>query len=1021
MSIREELELDLSQAESGIDRVGAILSQTAQTFKQELAEALDVLNVPIGVDTSQAQADIAALGDETEVVDVDVVVNDDEVAVTQDEIANLDGETATVDVATDDAELAETAAEFEALDGETIELGVSVDTGGIEAARDDLDQVGASANGAAEGLGAAAQSGAGFEGILAGVSAKSPPAVAGIAALVLGGFALADSAAEAEGSLSSFNTRTGEMAEEVRLVNVGGLNEDLGTLAIRLGSSDEGLQDAIASIFQLGVNSGRSGPEVAVVTDQIAALAANAVALNPQLGEVGDVAQSLATRLARGGRSLSAYGISLSIAEIEARALELGLADSAAELTQFDKTTAGASLAAEQFGDSIRTNVDLGAENAGIRLRSLREQLGEAFETAGADITVPLFDTLEAALPIIADLLVIVASLFEALAPVLELVFDVAKPLLDLFAEGLPLAIGAVVDTVKLLGEVLDNAFFGIDEAIGGLLGGLTDGLGDTTYANFELADSAEVARTQMGGEADSIEEVADALATANDNFATYLTTQSRFAQSDEVITQLAGLNIPLDDLQEQLAGSTVGFNEFVASAIEAGGVVLEIDGAEQTAADVRALDDDLGGLLSTGDAVATSGEDLVAAFSQEQRALELAAQRTLELLLITGELTPEQNAAATAIANTTDGAGSYQEVLKLVTEDMDLVNAAVDGNTAALEGEDEAARGTTRSFEDLAVTTLENVAAHERLVAETEAAIESLSTLGDTTASEVEAATQALEDLNEDGTISLFEFTQSVEDELSRQAAFIGNIRELQARGASDLALAFLEAGSEASNAAAEAVQLSDANLASLEQQVEDQRTQGDLLVVEMAITRAEVIAEADGTREDVEAALRQTDLAAALDDPFLAARIHALEEGGFIGSSIVDGVVITLEKKESALEAAGRRMGDKISKGFREILDIFSPSGVFEELGGSVIDGLAVGLDSTAAVGAMEDVAFELTRVPLDVTAGLSTSGATSTVGDVIFQVDVTLTSGEDPEAVGKKIVKGAEPELRAIVKGA
>ena len=146
-------------------------------------------------------------------------------------------------------------------------------------------------------------------------------AAAGITALgATVGFLFAQGV-EATGVLQRFDTVLGDMADEVLRVDVGDLNENLDDLAIKLGSDDEALRDASASLFQFGINSGASRQAAATFTKQIDALAARAVALNPALGSVGDVAESMALRIQRGGRFAATFQLSLTAAEIEARAL----------------------------------------------------------------------------------------------------------------------------------------------------------------------------------------------------------------------------------------------------------------------------------------------------------------------------------------------------------------------------------------------------------------------------------------------------------------------------------------------------------------------------------------------------------------------------------------------------------------------------------------------------------------------------------------------------------------------------
>jgi hypothetical protein len=134
---------------------------------------------------------------------------------------------------------------------------------------------------------------------------------------------------------------------------VGGLSGDIGDLALQLGSSDEAMLNATASFVTFGESTGASRDEIVQASNDINALALRAVALNPSLGDAGAVAERMTNALARGGRATTQFGIGLTSAEINARAMADTGKQNAAELTQFEKAAAGAAIATERLGESM--------------------------------------------------------------------------------------------------------------------------------------------------------------------------------------------------------------------------------------------------------------------------------------------------------------------------------------------------------------------------------------------------------------------------------------------------------------------------------------------------------------------------------------------------------------------------------------------------------------------------------------------------------------------------------------------
>lgn len=222
--------------------------------------------------------------------------------------------------------------------------------------------LGGAAGGAASGLGATAAAGAG--------------AAAGL-------FTFAQAAIDAESASQRFELVTGGLGDSVQSIDVGGLSGDIGELALRLGSSDEAMLNATASFVTFAQSTGAGNDEIIAASDNINALALRAVALNPGLGDAGAVAERMTNALARGGRATTQFGIGLTSAEINARAMADTGKENVSELTQFEKAAAGAEIAVERLGNTMGEDFAAGSQNARTEWNRMTEQLGEAAETTG--------------------------------------------------------------------------------------------------------------------------------------------------------------------------------------------------------------------------------------------------------------------------------------------------------------------------------------------------------------------------------------------------------------------------------------------------------------------------------------------------------------------------------------------------------------------------------------------------------------------------------------------------------------
>lgn len=481
--LQANLTLDISSAlrqveglEEAVSRAVTDVSATVDTsaVTDAIADLEPVVDVEGNAEPVTEAVD-SAIAD----VDAAVTVEGDAEPVTAaiDEAVAAADPVVSVDATTDDA-----AAEIDALASsvEPIVVTVEADTSGVDGALQDVQQNAEGAassvdklSGSTAGLGdAAGIAGGGVDnlsGLLGPIAGKAGAAGAGLAAFA--GFAdLTFGKALAAGEATRrFNDVLGDMADEVLHVDVGGLNQDLGALDLSLGSGTAQVKQAVASFFQLGESSGVAREKVAASSEQLVALAANARATNPALGSIGDIVEGLSRGLARGGRFLGQYGIALTAAEINARALADTGKNSASELTQFDKAAAGAALATEKLGDSIKENVTEGVDNPVIALDRLQVQFNKVLTELGKPLIIPILRILEESEPLLIAMAEAFGEIVTALLPLLEILAELS-PLLRL-------GLVPVIAITKALNLMIAPVVFLADkiEALIGDLGGFAD------------------------------------------------------------------------------------------------------------------------------------------------------------------------------------------------------------------------------------------------------------------------------------------------------------------------------------------------------------------------------------------------------------------------------------------------------------------------------------------------------------------------------------------------------------------
>lgn len=485
--ITQGLELDASQALDVINQLDQGLQDVATSFKVSLADALDLLQQPVSVaveaDTAAATSSIDALAEQPPVdvpvdadtgtaeqsiealsqqppVEVPVDANTAEAEQMILDLGTLPGPVIAIDTDTSAAR-----GEIEGLREEVeapVEMPIDADT---SSAQESINQLGTSAGGAqgevaglatgVAGLEVAAGAAEGTARPLAGALSEIGPGAAagGAGLLTVAGAAgtFFNEGIKAVGAGQRFSMILGEMKDQAETVNVDGLNTSLSDLGITFGSTNSEMENSTSRLYQFAVNSGVSQDEALQFTQQIQALGARAISLNPQLGNLSDVVDSLGTRIGRGGRFAQQYGLDLSTAEIATRAMANTGKTSAGELTFMEKALAATQLAAERYGSSVATDVAQGSQNAEVQLHSLSATFKEAVEQIGVPLVSPMFDTLRQAEPVAVLLGQDLALLAQDALPLVRTGLDLITPPLQLVSVLLTAINPVVEETANVL------------------------------------------------------------------------------------------------------------------------------------------------------------------------------------------------------------------------------------------------------------------------------------------------------------------------------------------------------------------------------------------------------------------------------------------------------------------------------------------------------------------------------------------------------------------------------------------
>lgn len=572
-------------------------------------------------------------------------------------------------------------------------LDVEADTTGAETAVADLGAEASSANenvagleGSVAGLGAAAgiTEGSAKElvstiGELGGESTKV--AAGGILAVAGATAGFFEEGLNAVSAGQRFDLVLGDMAGKIKEIDVNGLNTSVEDLGISFGSTGSEMENVNSKLFQNAVNAGISKDKAVEFTQQIETLSARAISLNPQLGTLADVSSNLGDKLARGGRFAQNYGIQLTAAEINTRALADTGKEAASDLTIVEKSIAGAELASEKYGSTLAGTVAEGQKNAAIQAEELKARFKEAIEQIGVPIVAPVLDLLREAEPDAVAIAKVLGELGKDALPVVAAALDVLGPPLQL--------VGAVLDAIPSPVVTATIGFYALNTALA---------LFTEQVIGVELALAPELV---------ILVAVAAALAS---------------------FTGILGDSGPLvDDVTKAIDGQASGFDDLTRSVKS--NITAEIEAAEKAGDFTKRLNDahvsseDLNdALIKGGDAYHQLGDRVAFAAIEQGASLDTviritdelghlrdatndAAQSTLDRAVADQKITQADVDAIVAVTPLIDGHVNYASVLAELQPRLDAATTGTDGLTVA----EEKAKQATKDHAD-AIQHLEDV-----------------------------------------------------------------------------------------------------------------------------------------------------------------------------------------------------------------------------------------------------------------------------------------------------------------------
>lgn len=664
-----ELQLDIARALSSIDDVESALNAATSGIPVELdlsgvtafSDAIEQavaqvtaapVDVSVDADTALAEAGIGALSDSPP-VDVPVVAD---TAGAEDALTTLASSAPPVDMLVE----ADTSGAEQSIG----DLGAAADHTADETSNlsEHLGVLGAAA-GVAEG---SARELVATVGELGGETGKA--AAGGIAVLAAATAGFFEEGLHAVSAGQRFDLVLGDMANQIKEIDVNGLNISMEELGIQFGSTAAEMQNSNSKLFQFAINSGASREKAVEFTQQVETLAARAISLNPQLGTLSDVTDTLGPKLARGGRFAAEFGLALTPAEIASRALSDTGKTLTSELTVQEKAMAGAEIASERYGSTLAGTVAEGQKNAAVQAESLKATFKEAIEQIGVPLVSPVLDLIKQAEPDAVLIAEALGDLATSVLPAVSAALTAVEPPLHLIA--------FLLDQIPSSAIAGVAAFFIFRAALEAVAtAAIADEVALTALSTaipwLAIAAGAVVALTTvLGGSPPFVDELTRAVDSASKGFDDFQTSVTDViaaeleaaSKTGDFAKRLSDANVSTEDLNKALREGGDSYAKYTARILTA---AIEQDASLDT---VVRLKNELEHLT-------TSTED--------------SAKRTLDNAVNTGILTAAERDAAVVKAGLIGDQHNYAAALDIV---QPKIKAAADSAAEQAKAEQDAA-----------------------------------------------------------------------------------------------------------------------------------------------------------------------------------------------------------------------------------------------------------------------------------------------------------------------------------------